>query len=173
MEIGRISIRPYGRRTRPFSARGIGAPPCYHSPLLAYPAAPVVPRPFRRPATFDWEILRDGLLITGTGMGVVFVVLTILLVGTGLITRVDLLIARRAAGMGNEEEAPAGPAEIAPAGPPPDVVAAISVALAMAEDDAATHRAAIGASPQTPSGQSQWVAAGRRAAMEGGARVRR
>jgi Na+-transporting methylmalonyl-CoA/oxaloacetate decarboxylase gamma subunit len=106
-------------------------------------------------------------------MGVVFVVLAILLVGTSLITRADFFVSRRTAGTDDEEAPPAGSADTGRAGPPPDVVAAISVALAMAEDDAATQRASIGAPPQTPSGQSPWVAAGRRAAMEGGPRLRR
>ena len=109
-------------------------------------------------------------------MGVVVIVLVILLAGTILITRIDFLATRR--GVGSGETAGDGeeqlPGVVSSEGdPPPDVVAAISVALAMAEADAPARGTSLAASRGAAAGPSPWVTAARRRAMEGGARVRR
>ena len=103
-------------------------------------------------------------------MGVVFLVLVILLAGTSLIARIDSIVSRRKVDnfIHTDDDDSRNTANV----PDPDVVAAISVALALSEKFIPVSGSQAKISHSSGSGISEWVAAGRRRAMEGGVRVR-
>ena len=119
-------------------------------------------------ALFDWESLREGLLVTGAGMGVVFAVLVLLQITIRGLSAFDRApVPAEAASL---PAAPAGPPaaaegatpaepRVAGEGAAPEVAAAIGVALALAEEEARSR----GGGVSTPGGVPApgWVQAGR------------
>ena len=148
------------------------------------PATPVVGAwgYVRRSATFDWDIFSDGLLVTGMGMGVVFAVLATLMIAITLVGRADRSAARRAekrASRAESEDSAGTPeSESERSEPTPEVIAAISVALALAQDEQRPEpvegalEGAIAGPRAAAGGPSPWVLAGRRRALEGSPRSR-
>lgn len=132
---------------------------------------------------FEWELFRDGLYVMGTGMGIVFLVL-LLLMGVILAAgRLDALTARWGSGRRPE----AGPssqqpeADVPGAGPSisNEVVAAITVALQFAlqgspSSGVSGSSAGRGRGPApTGASPSPWVLSGRRRALESSLRLSR
>lgn len=97
-------------------------------------------------------------------------VLAILLVGTSVIARIDSIVSRR-----RDDDfvhTDDGDSRNTINVPGPDVVAAISVAIALSEKSIPTSSSQTKIYHSSDTGMSEWVAAGRRRAMEGGMRVR-
>ncbi len=123
----------------------------------------------RRPATVDSEIFIDGLIVTGTGMGIVFAVLAILMAGIVLMRLADRYAFRSelSEALPEPETSPVvGGAEATP-----EIAAAIAVAMALAEEK--PGHASPSPRPGPASGVSPWILAGRRRLMERGSRPRR
>lgn len=136
-------------------------------------------------ATSDSETLVDGLIVTGIGMGVVFLVLIALAITSRTMSWLDASetvrnVARKLSR--NKGEA-ADPKEISqkaatpapqdssgPSGPSGEEIAAITVALAMARRSTGLLLPTV---PATVAGSSAWADAGRRRAMERVSRVSR
>ena len=113
-------------------------------------------------ATFDWESLREGLIVTGAGLGVVFAVLVLLQImirGLGAFDRVPVL-AEAAPLPATPVESPTVAERAAP-----EVAAAIGVALALAEaeEEARSRGGGVATAGGVPA--PGWVQAGRGRAM--------
>ncbi|MCH8103760.1 MAG: OadG family protein [Chloroflexi bacterium] len=133
-------------------------------------------------ATSDSETLVDGLIVTGIGMGVVFLVLIALAITSRIMSWLDASetvrnvarkFSRSKGGASDQEgisEKAATPAPQGKSGPSGEEVAAITVALAMARRSTSLL---LPAGPATVAGSSTWADAGRRRAMERASRISR
>ena len=117
-------------------------------------------------ATFDWESLREGLTVTGAGMGVVFAVLVLLQITIRGLSAFDRAPVPAEAAPTPAAPAPAALAErlAAAEGVAPEVAAAIGVALALAEEEASSPGRAVSIASRPAA--SGWVQAGRSRAMD-------
>jgi sodium pump decarboxylase gamma subunit len=122
-------------------------------------------------ATFDEQALSDGLQLSLFGMGLVFIVLTILAAAIKIFERVESMLPGESLA-----SAPAAPPRREPASAvakkvernPGDaeIAAAIAVSLALAEQQR-TYSTGTTSPRERTSTESSWIAAGRARAMAG------
>lgn len=114
---------------------------------------------------FNERLIQDGLLLSLIGMGVVFVVLSVLAVSIKVFDRIDSLIpAETTAGAASPAKPPAPasstPAKSVPGSDDSKTAAIIAVALALAEAENRASNSA-GARPVQQSASGSWVSTGR------------
>jgi sodium pump decarboxylase gamma subunit len=122
-------------------------------------------------ATFDEQALSDGLQLSLFGMGLVFIVLSILAVAIKIVEKVESMmpgdsLASAPAAPPRREPASAVAKKVERNPGDAEIAAAIAVSLALTEQPL-TSAAAITAPRERTSTESSWIAAGRARAMAG------